>query len=154
MDQIERMQIASVNQILSSLLEPNREIQTTQQWQPRSSSLTAAKAIRANYLEREKRLSFLPSANSGWRILIELYIAEREDRPLCVSDIWHISAIPNATALRWLNLLSEHDLLIKKPDLNDRRRQWLGLTDYGIETVEKTMSHLFSQMIYDGQVGR
>jgi DNA-binding MarR family transcriptional regulator len=151
MDQTERMQIASVHQILTNLLDPSRDVGKFQQWRQRTSAITAAKAIRANCLEREKELSFLPSANPGWRILIELYIAEGDEKPLSVSDIWHISGIPNATTLRWLNLLAEHGLLVRKPDTNDRRRQWLGLTEYGFATVERIMYHLFSQIIDAGE---
>lgn len=147
MDQVERMQIASISRILSNLLEPEGGTRDIRPWRRKSNAMAAAKAIRSNFVEREQLLPFLPSCNPGWRILIELYIADGENEPLAISDIGHVSAIPIATTLRWLTLLSEHGLLDRTPDANDRRRHWLNLTPKGHDIVEQIMHSLFDNMV-------
>lgn len=147
MDQVERMQIASVSRILNNLLETANGIREPAPWRLKSNALAAAKAMRSNFLDREQLLPFLPSCNPGWRILIELYIADGENKPLSVSDIGHVSGIPIATTLRWLALLTEKDLLVRSPDAKDRRRHWLNISPKGHDAVEVAMQKFYEKMI-------
>lgn len=110
-------------------------------------ALNAAKALRANFHQRERRLPFLPSCNPGWKILIELYICDAEHRPTSVTDIGHACTIPVATALRWIDLLNEHKLIVRVPDSTDKRRTWLHLNTQGQTTVEEILIDLTTRMI-------
>lgn len=146
MDQILIMQLATVSRILSNLLEPSSDDFQDRPWRQKKNALAAAKAIRANLVDREQQVAFLPSCNPGWRILVELYIAQGEGKPLSISDAGHVSGIPIATALRWLTLLQEHDMLERLPDVRDRRRYWLSLSPKGQSIVEIAVLNLFENM--------
>lgn len=147
MDQIERMHLSNVSRMLNHLLGsgegPNRH---SAQTRGKRQALAAAKALRANFIQRDKQLPFLPSCNPGWKILIELYIAQGEATPISVTDIGHASAIPTATTLRWLALLTDNDLILRHPDGNDRRRTWLKLTAKGESAVEEVMIDLTGRL--------
>ena len=141
MDHLERMQIVSVSRLLNNLLNPT----ATQQKSGRAgacSALAVAKAVRANIIEMEKELPFLPSCNPGWRILLEIYIADGDQRPISVSDIGHTADIAGATTLRWLKLLETHKLVTRHPDLYDRRRCWLHLTAQARTSVMRIMNDM------------
>lgn len=134
--------------MLNHLLVPERERQkchTSHARKPHAAA--AARAISANLAEREKRLPFLPSCNPGWKILIELYIAQTDNRPISITDIGHVSAIPTATILRWLALLADNGLVVRSPDTKDRRRTWLNLTPEGESAVEEVMLDMTSRLV-------
>lgn len=90
MDQIERMHLSNFSRMLNHLLGsgegPNRHPAQTR---GKRQALAAAKALRANFVQCDKQLTFLPSCNPGWKILIELYIAQGEAAPISVIDIGH-----------------------------------------------------------------
>jgi|GEM_PF-2434989 len=153
MDQVERIHLSNVSRMLNRLLssDPCADRYATQTRSKRQ-ALATAKAMRANFLQRDKQLPFLPSANPGWKILIELYIAQGDAAPISVTDIGHASSIPTATTLRWLALLADNGLIVRQPDTKDRRRTWLELTAKGAEVVEHVMLDLSGRMAAHAEV--
>ena len=144
MDHLERLQITNASRLLNNLLMPR--VARGKAAQDKDSSLFVAKAIRANMVEREKALPFLPSCSPGWRILLEIFISEGERRPICVSDIGHSADIAGATTLRWLKMLEGHGLVAREADVSDRRRCWLHLTGEGKASVALVMEDLAARV--------
>lgn len=145
--QLERMQLSSVSRMLNHLLAgDDLSSGRSPPARPLHHALGAARALRQNLELREKRLPFLPSCNPGWKILIEIFIAHSENKPISITDLSHLSAIPTATSLRWLAILAEHGLVTRTPDTNDRRRTWLELTPAGQAVVEEILVDMASRL--------
>jgi DNA-binding MarR family transcriptional regulator len=87
-------------------------------------------------LVREAHFEGLPFHETGWEILLELYIAEAEGRKLNVTAIGLDGHIPNATLVRWIALLEQRQLVFRQPDTIDRRRTWIALTPLGSEKLD------------------
>ena len=62
-----------------------------------------------------------------WELIITMYLAACSDIQLSVMDIAHTTGVPAATTVRWLNVLTANDLLIRTADVSDGRRTWVSL---------------------------
>lgn len=145
MNHAERTQIGIASRILTQLLEPHSEPRAVPG--PRQfDALALAQALKENFAKREALLPILPACNPGWRILLELYIARRERTRVSISDISHLTNLAGATSLRWLKLLDESRLVIRQPDINDRRRFWLCLTDRGVAAVSEVLESMAARL--------
>ncbi len=60
--------------------------------------------------------------------LFHLYIAEEEGRPMSVSAVAPMIRVPSTTWLRWVALMEEAGLVVRRPDPTDGRRSWIALT--------------------------
>jgi DNA-binding MarR family transcriptional regulator len=98
--------------------------------------LREAKHQFKSHLLREAHFTGLPFHETGWEILLELYIAEAEGRRLNVMAIGLESHIPSATLVRWIALLEQRRLVFRQPDHTDRRRTWISLTPLGSEKLD------------------
>jgi len=68
----------------------------------------------------------------SWDILLDLYIAFLECRKVTIKSACIGSDAPASTALRYLAMLESRGLLHRVDDLDDRRVQWVGLTQKAI----------------------
>lgn len=82
----------------------------------------------------------------AWDILLDLYIAEVEGKPLSVTAACIGAAVPTSTALRWLVILEERGLVRRENDTRDARRVFLYLTRNG----HSRMTNFLSQLQRDG----
>lgn len=64
----------------------------------------------------------------AWEILTELLLAELVGQQNNVSTVGLEAGIPQSTAQRWLVLLEKRNLVRRRRDFLDKRRQWIGLT--------------------------
>lgn len=67
----------------------------------------------------------------AWDILLDLYIAALKGKKLSITDACVGSAVPNTTALRWISILQQADLLTREGDHRDGRRAYVTLTSKG-----------------------
>ncbi len=73
----------------------------------------------------------------AWDILLDLYIAFVEDKPVSVSSACIGSAAPPTTGLRWLGVLAENDLVLREHDPEDQRRVLVRLTETGLAAMDE-----------------
>lgn len=74
---------------------------------------------------RKLRSKFLPSdlfADPAWDMLLALLEAEAFHTEISVTSLCYASGIPATTALRWLQLLTDRQLVRRHRDKHDRRR--------------------------------
>lgn len=109
--------------------------------------LREAKHQFKSQLLREAHFEDLPFHETGWEILLELYIAEAESRRLNVTAIGLEGHIPNATLVRWIALLEQRHLISRQPDDVDRRRTWISLTALGSEKLDFCLDECVRQNI-------
>lgn len=73
----------------------------------------------------------------AWDILLDLFIAHCEGKPVSVSSACIGSASPPTTGLRWLSVLAENDLVMREKDPADHRRIMVRLTEKGVSALER-----------------
>ena len=111
-------------------------------------------ALRAQYLAQARRTYAVRRQRAGifgnaelfgepaWDILLDLYIAFGEGKPVSVSSACIGSASPPTTGLRWLGVLAENELVVREKDPADQRRVLVRLTDLGVEAMDRYFAHV------------
>lgn len=96
---------------------------------------------RATYTKRRKRADIFGDPDlfgePGWDILLDLYIAEADGKPVSVSSACIGSAAPPTTGLRWLGVLAEQGLVDRQHDPQDQRRVLVHLTDKAMAAMDE-----------------
>lgn len=100
-----------------------------------------ARLARKAYAKRRRRSTIFgyPElfGEPAWDILLDLYIAHVEHKPVSVSSACIGSAAPPTTGLRWLGVLSDHGFILREHDPDDQRRVLVRLTDEGLAAMDK-----------------
>jgi hypothetical protein len=96
---------------------------------------------RQAYSLRRKRAAIFGNpelfGEPAWDILLDLYIAHADGKPVSVSSACIGSAAPPTTGLRWLGVLAEEGLVARENDADDHRRVLVRLTHAGISAMER-----------------
>lgn len=99
-----------------------------------------AEMARLSYAKRRKRATVFGDTElfgePAWDILLDLYIAQAEQKPVSVSSACIGSAAPPTTGLRWLGVLAEQDLVERQHDPQDQRRVLVRLTEKALEAMD------------------
>jgi DNA-binding MarR family transcriptional regulator len=105
-------------------------------WRDSGRQLEAARAMRR--ARRRRSRFFLPTmfSDPAWDILLELYIAECEQRRLSIADLSDRSGVPGTTALRWLEAFEKETLVTRRCDPLDGRRVYINLSARGIRAMQ------------------
>jgi len=86
------------------------------------------------YEARRVRTRFLSVSMLGepvWDMLLALYCFTARGRRMSVSSLCFASGVPSTTALRWVGVMEERDLIKRSKDARDGRRTYLVLTEQG-----------------------
>ncbi len=96
---------------------------------------------RKAYALRRKRSAIFGNPDlfgePAWDILLDLFIAQGEGKPVSVSSACIGSAAPATTGLRWLGVLAEEGLIVRENDPEDHRRVLVRLTSAGRTAMER-----------------
>ncbi len=96
---------------------------------------------RKKYSLRRKRAAIFGNpelfGEPAWDILLDLYIAQADDKPVSVSSACIGSAAPATTGLRWLGVLADEGLVVRENDTGDNRRVLVRLSHTGIKAMER-----------------
>ena len=98
---------------------------------------------RAMYRERARRAAFFPSPLFGepaWDILLDLFVASRENELRSVKEVCIASHAPDATALRHVDTLIEAGLVVRTRDTRDNRRKFLSLSPEGYRRMSRYLA--------------
>ncbi|MCA1200138.1 hypothetical protein K9B35_19395 [Sphingomonas sp. R647] len=99
-----------------------------------------ADEVRARIRARRLRDKFFDSrlfADPAWDILLDLYCAHLEYREVSVSSLCIAAATPPTTALRWIASMTDADLLLRRPDGNDKRRHIISLSESALQAIDR-----------------
>jgi hypothetical protein len=77
--------------------------------------------------------------NPGWDILLDLFIQQVRQHPVMVTSVCAAVHAPQTTAFRWITRLEEAGLVVRTPDLADRRRSLVALTADGADKVRQAL---------------
>ena len=75
----------------------------------------------------------------AWDMLLDLYAAELEGKRVSVTSLCIAAGVAPTTALRWISKMTEMALLIRHPDLDDRRRAFMTLSPPASEAMRAYM---------------
>ncbi|MCW1381318.1 MarR family winged helix-turn-helix transcriptional regulator [Novosphingobium sp. KCTC 2891] len=91
------------------------------------------------YVGRRRRERFLTGDLFGeptWDILLDLYVAARENRRVPTTSACIGAHVPPTTALRWLRILEARGLVEREDDGRDGRRTFVRLTGRGLAAMD------------------
>lgn len=77
-----------------------------------------------------------------WDLMLDLFANAVRGVPVSVTGACVASNVPTTTALRWLAILEERDLVTRYPDPYDRRVVLVRLTDNGMERMRTMLSEV------------
>jgi hypothetical protein len=93
-------------------------------------------------IRRRRDRTFPPGlfAEPAWDMLLDLVVAEAEGRRLTVSSTCIAAAVPQTTALRWLNYLAESGLVQRVQNSGESRATLVRLTPKARRLMTRTLS--------------
>lgn len=98
-----------------------------------------AEMAREHYRSRRRRDKIFGSealfGEPAWDILLDLFIAAKENRRVSVMSACIGAAVPSTTALRWITALEREHLLMREDDPVDARRTYVGLSPQGYSAM-------------------
>lgn len=99
-----------------------------------------AKAVRRMLRQRRMREQYFPAdlfADPAWDMLLDLYAARLERRPVSVSSLCIAAAVPATTALRWIKTMTDAGLFLREADPHDGRRIYIALTESAADAMAR-----------------
>lgn len=99
------------------------------------------------YVGRRRRARFLTGDLFGeptWDILLDLYIAARENRRVPTTSACIGAHVPPTTALRWLRILEARGIVEREEDGRDGRRTFVRLSSRGLSSMDAYLQSLTS----------
>lgn len=109
------------------------------------------------YEERQRRVKYFSAdlfGEPGWDILLDLYVAEKQNLDVSVTSACIGANVPSTTALRWLQLLEERGLLERKNDNRDQRRTFIRLSPGGYSRMTAYFAENRAFMLRDDVLRR
>ncbi len=103
-----------------------------------------AQRARAIYATRRRRDAIFGKpelfGEPAWDILLDLYVAYVDEKPVSVSSACIGSAAPPTTGLRWLGVLADEGLVVREQDPADQRRVLVRLTERGVDAMDEYLA--------------
>ena len=103
-----------------------------------------ARQLLAGRKQRDRYFDPMLFSNPAWDILLNLYVADAEGRPVSVLESCAASIVPQGVALRWLGYLKQEEMVIEMPDPARPRHTLIRLADQTRLTVSSYLGSLVS----------
>jgi len=98
--------------------------------------LDDAKALLMGHRRRTDYFGGIHFTDPSWFIILELYVATREQRVLAVSQICSLSGTSSTTALRLIENMEARGYLVREADPADRRRILIAMLPRMVSALE------------------
>ncbi|MDK2760919.1 MAG: hypothetical protein KYX64_06110 [Sphingopyxis sp.] len=111
---------------------PDHAFMFTQTVRPTSFPKARARMVRETIGRRRKRNEHFPSdlfADPAWDIMLHLYAARYENECMSVPRLCIAAGVPQATALRWITMLTNDGWLTRFSDRSDPELTHFKLSD-------------------------
>ena len=105
---------------------------------------SAAEAAKQAYADRRRRDRLFPDGmfrDPAWDMLLDLFVAQSEDREVSVTSAWIGSLTPLTTGLRELGELERRGFVSRRRSQGDRRRSLVCLTDSAFALMRTYFEH-------------
>jgi DNA-binding MarR family transcriptional regulator len=104
------------------------------------SAARVAAAILSVRRARDARFGAELFSDPAWDMLLSLYVSGERAEALSVSQLCEASAVPQTTALRWIETLREAGLIGRETDRRDARRTLIALAPKAREAIAKLLA--------------
>jgi hypothetical protein len=97
------------------------------------------------YRARRRRKRFFPPELFGepaWDLLLDLFIARLRNKRVSVTSACYAADVPSTTALRWLGILADRNLIERFDSKTDQRVTWVRLTTYATNLMQQFFSDM------------
>lgn len=97
------------------------------------------------YRARRRRKHFFPPELFGepaWDLLLDLFIARLRNKRVSVTSACYAADVPSTTALRWLGILADRNLIERFDSKTDQRVTWVRLTTYATNLMQEFFSDM------------
>lgn len=133
--------IDDVRRLLSLLAAPpaSAERQAANDAPDTKQLVQRAQEILAN---RRRRIRFFGRAmfsEAAWEMLLLLYVSDSGPRHT-VSKFAKLAGYSKSTAIRWIDYLAQHQLIVREPHPTDMRSAYVSLSSKGREALEAYLS--------------
>lgn len=128
---------AALKRILASLADCDRAEQSEE---PASAARRVAEIM---FNMRQERSRLFPASmfnEPAWDMLMALYVAHEVS---AAADLARVTQTPITTAMRWIEYLESHKLIVRESSAADRRAHMVRLTDQ----ARSSMDALFSGVV-------
>jgi len=137
-------QVAELNRTVSQLVTACAS-SGSRTGQPQPRRYEAADIARRELCARRDRTKYLSADLVGepaWDMLVDLYVHYLERKAISIGSACIASACPATTAMRYIDLLVEHNLVRRVPSATDRRTVYLELTNTALASLQAYFDHL------------
>jgi hypothetical protein len=97
-------------------------------------------SLRLLIIESQLRIEIVTGCRFGdpaWDLLLRLYLAHLEERPMISTELCKEAALTETTGQRWIARLVEGGLLQQRTEAADRRARWVSLSPAGRTKMER-----------------
>jgi hypothetical protein len=105
-----------------------------------SEQMQLAAIAKSEFHNRRRRDSLIRHdlfAEPAWDLLLDLYVAHHNRQSVDVERLCAAAAVPETTALRWIGLLMEKELVTLCPRAGESANAQLALSARGVEEMER-----------------
>lgn len=108
-----------------------------ERWGEVDADLMLIKASEIYRARRRRKRFFGPElfGEPAWDLLLDLFIARLKKKRVSVTSACYAADVPPTTALRWLGLLADSNLIERFESETDQRVTWVRLTDYASQKM-------------------
>lgn len=102
-------------------------------------SIKLSRIAKREYVQRLQRSRYFGDdlfSDPAWDMLLDLYISKISGMRISVTSLCIASHVAPTTALRWIAVLEQQNLLHRSKDSADNRRTWVELTESGALKME------------------
>lgn len=134
---------ARSNRFLPQFNHLGQEVETNDHCPGRAHSYPSCAQLKQLIAARRARSTFFGThlfADPAWDILLQAYVALLDEEPLLVSTICRDSVVPATTALRWINILEQEGLLVRRHDPGGERPWCLEMSATGRQAMEQYLA--------------
>lgn len=106
-----------------------------------SGSLAKAREL---YEQRQRRKAFFNAdlfSEPAWDMLLDLYISGSEGKQVSTTSACIGAGVPVATGIRWLHVLENEGLVVRRVDPADGRRTFVSLTTAAFRTMNRFLEN-------------
>ncbi|MBB6122826.1 MarR family winged helix-turn-helix transcriptional regulator [Sphingobium subterraneum] len=80
-----------------------------------------------------------------WDMLLDLYRARQQDKPLYCWPVTVAAQVPTSTAYRKLEMMERRDLVTSLPPQKDRRQNRIELTSFSMNQMDRLMDQMWQR---------